>query len=66
MAHFGERDAHIPLASVGAFRAAQPAVRCTCTRRSTDSTATSASPTTRASAALARERTLALLREHVG
>ena len=66
MAHFGELDAHIPLASVEAFRAAQPAVTVhlypaqhgfNCDQRESYHAP---------SAALARERTLALLREHVG
>ncbi len=66
LAHFGDRDSHIPLDTVEAFRAAQPAVAIrlypaqhgfNCDQRA------SYDP---ASAALARERTLAFLRQHVG
>jgi len=66
MAHFGELDEHIPLASVEAYRAAQPGVVVhlypaqhgfNCEQRA------SYHP---ASAKLARERTLAFLRKHIG
>jgi len=66
MAHFGELDEHIALASVEAFRAAQPGVVVhlypaqhgfNCEQR-----ASYHAP----SAQLARERTLAFLREHIG
>ncbi|KNZ33318.1 MAG: carboxymethylenebutenolidase [Methylibium sp. NZG] len=65
-AHFGERDSLIPIDTVQAFRKAQPAITVhtyaadhgfNCDQRgSFDAT----------SAALARTRTLAFLREHVG
>ena len=65
-AHFGERDTHIPLDGVAALKAAHPSLELhlyaaghgfNCDQRgSFDAT----------SAALARERTLALLRRHVG
>jgi carboxymethylenebutenolidase len=66
LAHFGERDAHIPLDGVRALHAAHPAITVhtypadhgfNCEQRD------SFDP---ASAALARQRTLAFLREHVG
>ncbi len=66
LAHFGERDNHIPLDTVEAFRAAQPAVTIqlypalhgfNCDQRASYDAA---------SAALARERTLAFLHRHVG
>ena len=66
LAHFGERDSHIPLATVEAFRAAQPGVTIhlypalhgfNCDQRASHDAA---------SAALARERTLAFLHRHVG
>jgi carboxymethylenebutenolidase len=66
LAHFGERDAHIPLAGVEALRRAQPGITVhlypaghgfNCDQR-----ASYDAP----SAALARERTLAFLRERIG
>ena len=66
LAHFGARDSHIPLDTVEAFRAAQPGVAIhlyaaqhgfNCDQRA------SYDPP---SAALARERTLAFLRQQVG
>ena len=66
MAHFGERDAAIPVAGVKLLAAAHPEVQVflypaehgfNCDQRK------SYDP---ASAALARERTLAFLRAHVG
>lgn len=66
MLHFGERDAHIPVASVEEFKKAHPLLPVhiyaadhgfNCDQRgSWDASA----------AKLARERTLAFLREHVG
>lgn len=66
MAHFGERDAGIPVAAVKHFAAAHPEVQVSIypadhafncdQRRSYDP----------ASAQLARQRTLAFLRQHVG
>ena len=66
MLHFGERDQHIPVASVEEFKEAQPTspvyiyaadhgFNCD-QRESYDASA----------AKLARERTLKFLREHVG
>jgi len=66
LAHFGERDAMIPLAGVEALRSAHPGVTVhlypaghgfNCDQRASYDAA---------SAALARHRTLAFLREHVG
>jgi carboxymethylenebutenolidase len=66
MAHFGEQDNLIPLATVEAFRRAQPGITLhvypaghgfNCDQRGSFDAA---------SAALARERSLAFLREHVG
>jgi carboxymethylenebutenolidase len=66
MAHFGEKDANIPLAGVRKFAAAHPEVQVfvygaghgfNCDQRGSYDAA---------SANLARERTLAFLREHVG
>jgi len=66
LAHFAEQDDHIPLAAVEAFRAAQPGVQVhlyparhgfNCDHRASYDAA---------SARLARERTLAFLRLHVG
>jgi len=66
LAHFGEQDGHIPADTVRAFAKAQPVVQVhlypaghgfNCDQR-----ASYHAP----SAALARERTLAFLREHVG
>jgi carboxymethylenebutenolidase len=66
LAHFGDRDSHIPLDTVEAFRAAQPAVTIwlypamhgfNCDQRASYDAA---------SAALARERTLTFMRQHVG
>ena len=66
LAHFGERDAHIPIAGVEALRQAQPRISIhlypaghgfNCDQRGSYDAA---------SATLARQRTLAFLREHVG
>jgi len=66
LAHFGERDSHIPLATVEAFRIAQPGVTVqlypalhgfNCDHRASYDAA---------SAALARDRTLAFFRQYVG
>ena len=66
MLHFGEKDAHIPVAEVKAFAAARPDVPVhvypadhgfNCDHR-----ASYDAP----SAALARERTLAFFNEHLG
>ncbi len=66
LAHFGDRDSHIPLDTVEAFRTAQPGVTVllypalhgfNCDQRASYDAA---------SASLARERTLAFLRQHIG
>ena len=66
LAHFGERDAHIPLEGVAALRKAHPGVTVhlypaghgfNCDQRGSYDAAC---------AAQARQRTLAFLREHVG
>ncbi len=66
LAHFGEKDSHIPLASVEAFRTAQPGVTIelypaphgfNCDQRASYDAA---------SAAQARQHTLAFLRRHLG
>ena len=66
LAHFGEKDTHIPLDTVEAFRAAQPGVTIhlypahhgfNCDQRGSYDAP---------SAKLARERTLAFLRQHLG
>ena len=66
MAHFGERDAGIPVDGVKAFAAAHPDVQVfiypadhgfNCDQRGSFDAA---------AAKLARERTLAFLRQHIG
>ena len=66
LAHFGERDSHIPLSAVADFRAAQSGITMelypalhgfNCDQRASHDAA---------SAALARERTVAFLRRHIG
>jgi carboxymethylenebutenolidase len=66
LAHFGDRDSHIPIDTVEAFRAAQPSVTVrvypalhgfNCDQRASYDAA---------SAARAREVTLAFLRRHLG
>jgi carboxymethylenebutenolidase len=66
LAHFGDRDSHIPLDTVEAFRAAQPGVTVqlypalhgfNCDQRASYDAA---------SASLARARTLTFLRRHLG
>jgi carboxymethylenebutenolidase len=66
MAHFGAQDSILPMPAVDAFRSAQPGVAVhvypaghgfNCDQRASFDAA---------SAALARERTVAFLREHVG
>jgi carboxymethylenebutenolidase len=66
LAHFGDRDSHIPLQTVDAFRAAQPGVTTwlypalhgfNCEQRASYDADC---------AALARQRTLAFLRQHLG
>ena len=66
MAHFGERDAHIPLPTVEAFHEAQPGITVHIYAAdhgfNCDQRASFDAP----SAALARTRSLDFLREHVG
>ena len=66
LAHFGERDGHIPLDSVEAFRAAQPGVTAWLYPAAHGFNCDQRASYDAASAALARERTLAFLRRHVG
>jgi carboxymethylenebutenolidase len=66
LAHFGEKDGHIPVGGVNALQAAHPAIAVHLYAAghgfNRDVTAAYDAP----SAKLARERTLAFLREHVG
>ena len=67
MLHFGEQDSGIPLPTWRRFAAPSRRRRCSPTRApGTASAATSGRASSPPSAALARERTLAFLREHVG
>ena len=66
MAHFGERDAGIPLAGVEAFRSAQPGVTVHLYPAGHGFNCDQRGAYDAASAALARQRTLAFLHEHVG
>jgi carboxymethylenebutenolidase len=66
MAHFGELDAHIPLARVEAFRAAQPGVVVHLYAAQHGFNCEQRAAYDAPAAQLARERTLAFLREHVG
>jgi carboxymethylenebutenolidase len=66
LAHFGERDAHIPLAGVEAFAKAQPGVSVHLYAAGHGFNCDQRASFDAAAAALARERTLAFLRQHVG
>jgi len=66
MAHFGEADASIPMAGVAAFRSAQPGVTVHIYPAGHGFNCDQRGAYDAASAALARQRTVALLREHVG
>jgi carboxymethylenebutenolidase len=66
MAHFGERDAHIPLDTVKAFQAAQPGITVHVYAADHGFNCDQRGSFDAPSAALARSRTLAFLRDHVG
>lgn len=66
MAHFGEQDAHIPLPAVEAFRRAQPGIVVHVYDAQHGFNCDQRGSFDGASAALARQRSLAFLREHVG
>ncbi len=66
MAHFGERDAHIPLDTVEAFRRAQPGITVHVYAADHGFNCDQRGSFDAPSAALARQRSLAFLREHVG
>ena len=66
MAHFGESDSHIPLPTVQAFRQAQPGVTVHLYAAGHGFNCDQRGSFDAASAAAARTRTLAFLREHVG
>ena len=66
MAHFGEQDSHIPLPTVEAFRHAQPGISLHLYAAGHGFNCDQRGSFDAASAALARQRTLAFLREHVG
>ena len=66
MAHFGERDTHIPLATVQAFHQAQPGLTVHVYAADHGFNCDQRGSFDAPSAALARQRTLAFLREHVG
>ncbi len=66
MVHFGETDGSIPLAGAQAFREAQPQVEVNFYPAGHGFNCDQRASFDAASAALARERTLAFLRQHVG
>ena len=66
MAHFGEQDSVLPLPAVEAFRRAQPGVAVHLYAAGHGFNCDQRGSFDAASAALARQRTLAFLREHVG
>ena len=66
MAHFGERDTIIPMPSVEAFRHAQPGITVHVYAAGHGFNCDHRGSFDAASAALARQRSLAFLREHVG
>jgi carboxymethylenebutenolidase len=66
MAHFGERDAHIPIDTVQAFRQAQPGITVHVYAADHGFNCDQRGSFDAPSAALARVRSLAFLREHVG
>lgn len=66
LAHFGETDAHIPAARVRAFAAARPEVEVHLYDAGHGFNCDQRGSYNEAAARLARERTLAFLREHVG
>ena len=66
LAHFGDRDSHIPLDTVEAFRTAQPGVTVLLYPAQHGFNCDQRASYDAASASLARERTLAFLRQHIG
>jgi carboxymethylenebutenolidase len=66
MAHFGEQDSHIPLPTVEAFRRAQAGITVHLYAAGHGFNCDQRSSFDAASTALARQRSLAFLREHVG
>jgi carboxymethylenebutenolidase len=66
MAHFGDADTHIPMPTVEAFRQAQPGVTVHVYAAGHGFNCDQRGSFDAAAAALARQRTLAFLREHVG
>ncbi len=66
MAHFGERDSMIPVAGVKALAAAHPAAQVYIYSADHGFNCDQRGSFDAASAALARERTLAFLRQHLG
>lgn len=66
LAHFGEQDTHIPLPTVEAFRQAQPGVTVHLYAAGHGFNCDQRGSFDAASAALARQRTLVFLREHIG
>ena len=66
MAHFGERDSLIPLDTVKAFQAAQPGITVQVYAADHGFNCDQRGSFDAPSAALARQRTLAFLRDHVG
>ena len=66
MAHFGERDARIPVAGVKALAAAHPAVQVFIYAADHGFNCDQRGAFDAAAAKLARERTLAFLRQHIG
>jgi carboxymethylenebutenolidase len=66
MAHFGERDAHIPIAGVKALAAAHPSAQVFLYAADHGFNCEQRGAYDAAAATLARERTLAFLRQHIG
>jgi carboxymethylenebutenolidase len=66
MAHFGERDAHIPVAGVKALAAAHPAAQVFLYAADHGFNCDQRGSFDAAAAKLARERTLAFLRQNIG
>jgi carboxymethylenebutenolidase len=66
LAHFGEQDAHIPVAGVQALQRAHPGITVHLYAAGHGFNCDQRGSFDAASAALARERTLAFLRQHIG
>src|SRR5206468_1312721 len=66
MLHFGERDQHIPIASVGQFKKAHPSLPVYIYAADHGFNCDQRGSYDAAAAKLARERTIKFLREHVG